>query len=118
MNSFDVLQWLKSFTNDENVIKTFEEDAPFPSNDTANIGFTPAYTDDYTVEDADDRNRDSENSSSSDQYDEVVNIDCPLFTETILDDDKEIFDLKIFRKYYTGFLLELREQHLLPQNII
>ncbi|CAF3262688.1 unnamed protein product [Rotaria sp. Silwood2] len=101
MNSFDVLQWLKSFTNDENVIKTFEEDAPFPSNDTANIGFTPAYTDDYTVEDADDRNRDSENSSSSDQYDEVVNIDCPLFTETILDDDKEIFDLKIFRKYYT-----------------
>ena len=42
----------------------------------------------------------------------------PLFTETVLEHDKEPFTMKKFQKYYTGFLLTLREQHILSQNII
>jgi hypothetical protein len=33
-------------------------------------------------------------------------------------DNEQIFDLNDFEKYYTQFLLELRECHLLPQNIV
>ena len=47
-----------------------------------------------------------------------MEIDYPLFTETILEHDREPFNMKKFQKHYTSFLLELREQHLLSQNII
>jgi hypothetical protein len=33
-------------------------------------------------------------------------------------DDGRVFDLNDFEKHYTQFLLELREGHLLPQNIV
>ncbi|CAF3502492.1 unnamed protein product [Rotaria sordida] len=52
------------------------------------------------------------------EYDEETELDHPLFTETNLKHDEEPFYMKKFQKYYTRFLLELREQHLLSQNII
>ncbi|CAF1375267.1 unnamed protein product [Rotaria sordida] len=52
------------------------------------------------------------------EYDEETELDHPLFTETTLKHDEEPFYMKKFQKYYTRFLLELREQHLLSQNII
>ena len=46
-------------------------------------------------------------------------IDWPLFTSLINEkDDMEQCILNTFEKYYTRFLLDLREGHLLPQNII
>lgn len=47
------------------------------------------------------------------------NIDWPLFTGLINgEDDIEQFTFSSFEKYYTRFLLDLREGHLLPQGII
>ncbi|CAF4211224.1 unnamed protein product, partial [Rotaria sordida] len=46
-------------------------------------------------------------------------IDWPLFTSLINEeDDMEQFTINTFEKYYIRFLLDLREGHLLPQNII
>ena len=47
------------------------------------------------------------------------NLDWPLSTCLISEeDDIEPFTINSFEKYYTRFLLDLREGHLLPQNII
>ncbi|CAF1144225.1 unnamed protein product, partial [Didymodactylos carnosus] len=42
----------------------------------------------------------------------------PLFTDTINPEAHECLTIDGFKKHYTRFLLELREGHLLPQNII
>ncbi len=89
-----------------------------PSNDKSNNGFTSPSNggDVFEYEGTDDNN--DENFQLTNEYDEEMDIDYPIFTETILEHDEEPFDMRKFRKYYTGFLLELREQHLLSQNII
>ncbi len=52
------------------------------------------------------------------EYKEEMEIDYLLFTKTTLEHDKEPFNMKNFREYYTSFHLELREEHLLSRNII
>ena len=52
------------------------------------------------------------------EYDEEAGFDYPLFIKTTLAHDQELFNVKKFQKYYTRFLLELREHHLLSQNIV
>ena len=45
-----------------------------------------------------------ENFQSTNEYDEEMEVDYPIFTETILEHDEEPFDMRKFQKYYTGFL--------------
>ena len=63
-------------------------------------------------------NNKNENFPSANNHNEITGIDYPLFSETILKNDKEIFDVKVFCKYYVGFLVEQRKQYLLSLNII
>jgi hypothetical protein len=95
-----------------------KEDIVSPSKDYSNNSFTFSYADDYPCEYETTNNDDNETFQSTTEYDEEMEVDYPLFMQTILEHDGEAFDMKKFRKYYTGFLLELREQHLLSQNII
>ncbi|CAF3234328.1 unnamed protein product [Rotaria sp. Silwood2] len=88
------------------------------SNDDSNNNFALSYADDYEFDHERTNNDNDENLQSTNEYDEEMEVDYPLFTKTISEHDEEPFDMRKFQKYYTGFLLELREQHLLSQNII
>ncbi|CAF4524634.1 unnamed protein product [Rotaria sp. Silwood2] len=88
------------------------------SNDDSNNNFALSYADDYEFDHERTNNDNNENLQSTNEYDEEMEVDYPLFTKAILEHDDAPFDMRKFQKYYTGFLLELREQHLLSQNII
>ncbi|CAF4128067.1 unnamed protein product, partial [Adineta steineri] len=129
MNSASVLQWLKSFIQDENVIKSFE-DIICSIGDDSNNSSQFSYAGDDTFEREIINNENDQNFQSTNEYDaamdvdeaidvdEAMDIDYPIFTRTTLENDEESFDMRKFQKYYTRFLLELREHHLLSQNII
>jgi uncharacterized C2H2 Zn-finger protein len=100
-------------------LKSFDkEDKLPPSNDNSNNSFTFSYAEDYAFEHERTNNNNNENLYSTNESDEEMEVDYPLFTEIILEHDGEPFDMKKFHKYYIGFLLKLSEQHLLSQNII
>ncbi|CAF4095923.1 unnamed protein product, partial [Adineta steineri] len=92
--------------------------------DDSNNSSQFSYADDGTSEREINDNENDENFQSTTEYDdamdvdEAMDVDYPIFTRTILENDEESFDMRKFQKYYTRFLLELREQHLLSQNII
>ncbi|CAF0724721.1 unnamed protein product, partial [Didymodactylos carnosus] len=80
---------------------------------------------DVTVEDVDediDRHEelyDNERETFEDPKSNTNDMDWSLFSCSInQEDDKEVFTTDSFEKHYTRFLLELREGHLLPQNIV
>ncbi|CAF3158929.1 unnamed protein product [Rotaria sp. Silwood2] len=89
-----------------------------PTNYDSNNGYTFSYADNYAFEHEATNSNSNDNFESMNEYDEETELDYPLFTETMLEHDEEPFDMKKFQKYYTRFLLELREQHLLSQNIV
>jgi hypothetical protein len=90
-----------------------KQDIFSPSNDDSNNSVIFSDADDYAFEYERTKNNNNENFQSMNEDDEEMEVDYPLFTETILEHNEEPFDMKKFQKYYTGFLLELREQHLL-----
>ena len=88
------------------------------SNDDSNNDYTFCYADDDDFEPETINNQNDDNFELVNEYDEETELDYPLFTETTLAHDQELFSVKKFQKYYTRFLLELREHHLLSQNIV
>ncbi|CAF2035727.1 unnamed protein product [Rotaria magnacalcarata] len=88
------------------------------SNDDLNNNFILYYADDYEFDQERTNNGNDENLQSTNECDEEMEVDYPLFTKTILEHDEEPFDMRSFRRYYAGLLLELCEKHLLSQNII
>jgi hypothetical protein len=95
-----------------------KEDIFSPSNDNLNNTFTFSYADDDCTSEHESDNNNNEDFQSSNEWEEEIEVDYPLLTQTILEHDEEPFNMKKFQKFYTGFLLELRENHLLSQNII
>ena len=102
----------------ELISKSLDQDIFSTSNDDTNDIFTFPYVDDHVIEHEKTDNNNNEDSESTNENDEEMEVDYPLFMQTILEEDEEPYDIKKFQKYYTSFLLNLREQHLLPQNII
>jgi hypothetical protein len=94
-----------------------KEDVSSCSHNASSNDFPCFYNDDCTVED-EETNNNNENFSSSNESEEEMDVDYPLLPENMLEHDKEIFNMRKFQKYYTSFLLELRELHMLSQNII
>jgi hypothetical protein len=93
-----------------------KEDVPSCSHHASNNEFQ--LDNDNQAMETEENNDDNENFPSPIGYDDEVNIDDPLLPETMLEHEEENFDLRSFQKHYTGFLLELRERHMLTQNII
>ena len=100
----------------ELISKTLDKHIFSRSNNDSNNSFTFSYADDNAFEHETTDN--NENFHSTNEYNDEMEVDYPLFSRTIFGRDKDLFDMKKFRKYYTSFLLELCEQHLLSRNII
>lgn len=64
---------------------------------------------------------DIEDEQNEEEEEEIVNDDIiswPLFMKKIIQSSQKPIDLDFFEKFYVDFLLNLREGHSLPQNII
>ncbi|CAM4787986.1 unnamed protein product [Rotaria magnacalcarata] len=95
-----------------------KEDTSELTNSTSINSFTFSYANDNIDGNIETSNDSDAISCPSNVYEETMDFDYSLSTETILEKDNSEFDIRKFRKYYTGFLLELREDHMLSQQII
>ncbi|CAF1543538.1 unnamed protein product [Rotaria sordida] len=100
MNCDDVLKWLSTFMSNSDIIRKFKDANIIQDEEVQCI----AVQDNSDADELEtlERTRSSEN-----------DIDWPLFTSLIdEEDDMEQFTINTFDKYYTRFLLDLREEPL------
>ncbi|CAF3969966.1 unnamed protein product [Rotaria sordida] len=100
MNCDDVLKWLSTFMSNSDIIRKFKDANIIQDEEVQCI----AVQDNSDADELEtlERTRSSEN-----------DIDWPLFTSLIdEEDDMEQFTINTFDKYYTRFLLDLREDAL------
>ncbi|CAF1390626.1 unnamed protein product [Didymodactylos carnosus] len=110
------LKWLKEFMFDEETIKNFEKTTTDENDDL----LVDPLRDDQEIHNHEEESDDDKNElSPADVYYDDSNEENDLSNDTLpIFESHKQYSMDDFQKQFTRFLLELREEHLLPLGII